>query len=1009
MFPYARARDVISALEALVKSEGLRLATTHRNVATASSLAPSTRRKSKGKLGPVDGKSASERYESANDDLAVELDSGGGAHSNIATHTLLSGGVYSVDSSLRKAFDDAYARDVAQSFERYFVVEDGVPQHSINEFGFAEAMPMVLDVDLVLGAAPNANDQSIIGLIVLVMHAGIRTFWPSLNNDEWKKKGSCFVTQTLARPSNLDDMKERMKTSSFNNGSGATSLQSSSYVIQLGDDERANHSFEAQNASSLQSSNSTASVSTIRGAGGLKMDLVENASFDSPENSIHPSVFFSSSLDAAISLRGSTEFQLHSSHSNNLSFIAHKIVETTSSPFKTGRTSTARPASVADAQRDADQRAQKIHRPQPMDELNRPGTTMMSSALMATPPEFRIEHKIGLHVHFPNLIVRSTDAKTIATYLAKLIVCHIVSNTLLVNLTSLSLYGKKVFGIIGSQITSHSLARYWCEEVIDPKIYTPSPHCRLAFSQKATRQCMWCRWNSGPSLKKRRTIIPTARGFDNGDNRTCPVCGESAGVASEGPSAVADLVYALDGDGECLPAYRQLQCTDGQPYGAHYADHTLKLLSQMMCANDVFGDERYAPVQIRYDSAKYGELKEILQRLPIVIQRRRNFGMANAEGGATYEINSLTLSEAPVPLRRFSRFKRFEHVVQYVASVIRNTSVRLPIKTHGMDEDSWQQYLTPGFEPLQEYQNVALPHSSAIAPQHGVNPTQKSVSLTKRTSKFTDWKNLPFLVNAQLEVELVLFLRSLRPEWRHMNFDLFRRTPTSRPLVPKTREQTLQPPTRSQVLSLEYTGSSYLAFACGDGAHFCTNANRHHNSTVVLFRITLGHVIQLCGSVSTKSGFGKTCDITYGDVFDLPERLSARLFKDPIGKVAMLRQQLAALKNAASAVGHMMHFSDDARNDSAASSSGARSTQSAAQSARTFELEQHALVEGGYFLKSAAPSVVLNNSTRPVRRGMSLTDFHPAEQVAEDVSPLADPPAQEEDLSSTQPLQSSSP
>ena len=177
-------------------------------------------------------------------------------------------------------------------------------------------------------------------------------------------------------------------------------------------------------------------------------------------------------------------------------------------------------------------------------------------------------YKVGMHVHFPSLLVNIHQARLIREHIVCQLVLNIANRPDLLKTCALLAFGDQPISIASKTLSS--TLRHW-NSIVDDRVYKDNgPNARMIFSRRIN-DCLHCidfgvsdtsaAASTGKGLKrkspdddyvvskldtctisvpKKKTYLPLST--------KCAVC-DGTGMADEGPSAVGFGLFAINGDG----------------------------------------------------------------------------------------------------------------------------------------------------------------------------------------------------------------------------------------------------------------------------------------------------------------------------------------------------------------------------------------------------------------------------------------------------------------------------
>jgi hypothetical protein len=850
------------------------------------------------------------------------------------THTGMAGHSYNVPYHHLSTFDKLYCDDVYADFVHGFEKKVySTPQLSLNEFGHPLAFPMFFDIDLALFGPPEAIDQSIIALICCLLHLSMRAFWPHLSDEEWLTVGEMYVTQSLARVKDpltfLRKCKDDIgKSSNHRTRKGAINTSPNNLMM----DESANDGFMDPFGSSTPPSLS----SSIDAASFFSSSLGFNPMASSSTSGSNTTISCASTPPSLN--RSSQIFKTGLSTSSSVQrgvFFDHAL----SMPAFTSQ----QPATSVSANKEAE---------------NEAFFTAAMIDMKQRMPGAIVEHKIGLHIHFPNTAVRADKARRIRMYIVKVIVSQIVLNSALVNLTRICMFTNKPFerdALTPAKTTALVAEKFWLG-VIEDVYDGPLPHCKKVFSHKMNKSgcvnCALAQFESQPPPAKRargRQQTSPSADFQVRPRDSCQICNGWKKMAI-GPAAVSDLVYALDGSGKPLPLYSGLTFDPSVLLKPATRNNYVDVgLARVASAAGIPLDKALLEPQPRYTAISHERLRRLLTDNPVCVEC-----FSVDMDHPSY----MPISELPLPLRRFSAFRHQSEQLAYISEVVAKTSIRLHNDAGGMSEAAWEQ--------LQRPVGFTFPKSSVrIGDNQSLDPFY---NLNKPLSSRSKPKYIPALKLA-VKTDLINHLKALDcgngiHEWRNVSFQ-----------TPYFLSESVALPVGRHLLndhrlSVLYTGNAWIFEAVGIKAHYCTIIGKCHTNNTIYLKITPMHIIQLCHSKSGRQGAGIPCASTFGKIWRLPERFRAALFVNPKGEAAKLIAEVTAIWNSPA-----INFNNG---QSLIATLGAvvpphvsAATASSSNAQATLESEERTLRNAGYILPGSN-SAGLNRSAAVVTQQPSL-------------------------------------
>ena len=364
------------------------------------------------------------------------------------SHTALAGGVLSIPFEKTLEFIDAYAEDVACDFKSNFQSKyDQHGQHSLSEFGYAEAFPMFIDWDAYFGHVNSNNelnniDQDLVLLVVKICQAAIRRYYASMDDEQWRSIGSVCVLQTLPRVAY-----DAAKPDQAEHHQIAIDCQDSnlSWMTEAVPEMMSEHSQSSLDAypASLRNSSSNLKFSS-------SISLSSNPTIPSPSES--PSL---SSSDSTMIKESTGQNQLYNSLMK---------IKTTDDPESINKNVSESKHSVS------------IKEIIPITQSE--GITTK-------------RYKVGIHMHFWKLIVNVEQAAILRRVCIAELASNLNYNHTFYTSTSLLFWGP--FRDIPYLKSSLNFASKVWEAMIDEAVYHPVPHCRMFGSHKVKRKlCQHC-------------------------------------------------------------------------------------------------------------------------------------------------------------------------------------------------------------------------------------------------------------------------------------------------------------------------------------------------------------------------------------------------------------------------------------------------------------------------------------------------------------------------------------
>ena len=454
------------------------------------------------------------------------------------SHTALAGGVLAIPYDQTQKFIDHYALDVAKDMKNNWQSRyDQHGQHSLSEFGYAEAFPFFLDWDAYFGHTTQDGilspvDQDLILLVVKICQAAIRRYYASVDDRQWKSVGSVCVTQTLPRVAQDQKTTDQNHLPFVNTSSllSASSSSSSSSMIPF-DLSDSNASWLTDTIPDMMSEHSRSSMDLAN----TSMSMPDDSTFKSDTSIMTSNVRRSTSLLSLTSSIGSIDTIKNDMSPNNTVVNKHVAAQMLYGALNDINTS-------ADPSRHSE--------PDPIKHI-----TNMNTMIPVTNSEIITtkRYKVGIHIHFWKLIVNVDQAKILRNICIAELASNLNYNHAYLASSSLQYWGP--FKDMSYARSSLQFASKVWEAMMDEFVYHPLPHCRMFGSHKVVRKlCEHCKRNR---------------------NYNCITCGGGRAL-SEGHEAMVDLSYMLDGLGDPVDDQRLNQLIDHQYQLSFLHDHLQK-------------------------------------------------------------------------------------------------------------------------------------------------------------------------------------------------------------------------------------------------------------------------------------------------------------------------------------------------------------------------------------------------------------------------------------------------
>lgn len=457
------------------------------------------------------------------------------------SHTALAGGVLSIPYDQTQKFIDHYALDVAKDMKNNWQSRyDQHGQHSLSEFGYADAFPFFLDWDAYFGHTTQDGilspvDQDLILLVVKICQAAVRRYYASLDDQKWKFVGSACVTQTLPRIAHDQETTEQNQHALLNASSlmspSSSSSSSSSWMVPF-DLSDSNASWLTDTIPDMMSEHSRSSMDLANST----MSLMDDATLKYEPGMVPSNGRLSTSASSLSSL-GPVDPIKHdmSSSSKNTTVNKHVAAQMLYGALNEINTS---------------------HDPSRYSETDTiKHIANMNTMIPVTDSETITtkRYKVGIHVHFWKLIVNVDQAKILRKICIAELASNLNYNHAYLASSSLQCWGP--FKDMSYARSSLQFASKVWEAMMDEAVYHPLPHCRMFGSHKVVRKlCDHC--------KKNR-------------NFKCIICGGGRAL-SEGHEAMVDLSYMMDGLGHPVDDQRLNQLIDHQYQLSFLNDHLQK-------------------------------------------------------------------------------------------------------------------------------------------------------------------------------------------------------------------------------------------------------------------------------------------------------------------------------------------------------------------------------------------------------------------------------------------------
>lgn len=523
------------------------------------------------------------------------------------SHTALAGGVLCIPYHHHGEFINHYAADVAKDMKNNWQSNyDSHGQHSLSEFGHHEAFPFFLDWDAYFGKLDSescltAFDQDLILLVVKICQAAMRRYYACYDDDQWSSLASACVLQTLPRVAHdhqQSDAQAQPSSRSYLFSSSSSmpidmSDSNASWLTETIPDMMSEHSRSSQDASSKCDDMHHA----------YRSDEWKRSSLSNLEQEIHVQTRTSSTTSSC----DTADMIIADSQSNpvplNKELSASKLLYETMMKMK------------ASHHPDAATQEQKVKH---MANMNEPiPVTQFDSS------QNHRRYKVGIHIHFWKLIVNVNQAQILRRICIAELASNLNYNHAFLASSSLQCWGP--FKDMSYARSSLQFASKVWEAMMDEAVYTPVPHCRMFGSHKVVRKlCDHC--------KKNR-------------NFNCLVCGGGRAL-SEGPEAMVDMSYLINGLGEALDDQR---------------------LHQLV-------NKHYRP----------SGLHTHLQKYPMSIWK-----------GKDHQVTSIDRLHAPYQ-RMLMSSASMDTLVKYIKYVLGRSMIRLPIDHV---TSVFERHCTPGFDP----------------------------------------------------------------------------------------------------------------------------------------------------------------------------------------------------------------------------------------------------------------------------------------------------------------------
>jgi hypothetical protein len=804
------------------------------------------------------------------------------------THNCLSGGVLDIPPAEKHTFFNLYAKDVAVDMMHYFAAAapnlPGVQphaQHSLSENGDARAFKPMLDVDLKFWQAPTANDQFYIGVLAQVIASAVRNKFSYISNKDWRKKGICVVSQTLARPIGEPVAYKR-----------------------LGDDERRRVKKERTNAATGMDFNLNDMDENAQDGFGDEREVVQviisSSENDEDDDNNDNGPPLRTSMSTITPLSFSMSLDPNASLSNQIH--PHLLSSSTASLATSSST-------IENNQRYQNTSGSTIYAPSSDAVCVSPNTPMTNGVK----PERNATihpHKMGVHFNFPFLPAVNTDeAELIAEHCAQMVVANFASKRVIHDRISMVMLEavlndandeeddeeKEDDDDATTQITIPTfgdftydkLIHYWNGKVIDHKIYEGEPHLRKLYSHKIVR-CNACKQRkSGSSQQKKQ--------FTNADNDNatigfvaeCPMC-KGTKKASEGPAAIYDVTYVFDGDlNMAMPEQlKPLLETDNMTYFP-------SAYSPTCSGNDV---------QVRYTKKAYDYHNDLLRlnpiKVPIITASNEDSNTTTPVFGSSLKKSWRYITTSLPPIRRFPQFASFEQHCTYITLMVQLTSIRLYQSTVGISDDLWHTLRTPGFcaIDLKIFGDAGSPmliHDNHAKLSYHVFKKETE----PRLREFAKLSATMCLINVKCELAVSELIQNAHPNWSDLLLIGYKLMKSNKPIELNSRLRYKY--SALDIDALEYKGQAFIVEANGVGCHFCTcrtaakvtkvtgevvEKGLTHSQSKVFFRVIPGAIIQLCHSESIKHAINDpVCLNSHGVIIHFSLELARSLFPDAKG------------------------------------------------------------------------------------------------------------------------------